>query len=135
MGIASSIFAKQSLLAEKSTSVSDAEVMVTIALPAGHVLTGKAIITLEDISVQDAASVKLASISIPASTLIDDQYTVAVPIDLGLVKPDTSVNVAVHIDSDNNGLLSEGDWISDSIVNAINNNVMSVTVDVVQIGS
>jgi len=40
----------------------------------------------------------------------------------------------VHIDMDNNGLLSDGDWISDSIVNVINNAKMAVAVEITRVG-
>lgn len=136
-GVISNIFAKQTLLAEKNSSASDAEVMVKVALPEGHVLEGEgeAIFTLEDISVQDAPPTVLANVTIPVITLMDNLLQVAVPIDLDLVEPDASINVAVHIDTDSNGLLSDGDWISDSIVNAINNDVMAVAVEIIKIGS
>jgi len=135
VGIATKISAQQAALEEERTLASDAEVIVTIAVPEGNTLTGTAIITLEDITVQDAPSLPLASVSTAVSALMDAQATIAIPIDLSLVDSKADVNVAVHIDADDDGVVSNGDWISDSIVNVINNDKMNVVVEVVQIGA
>lgn len=119
---------------ETQSSPFDEKVTVMIVIPEGKKLTGTAIITLEDITLQDAQSVELASVITPASKLINDQITVEVPIDLRLVNPDAIVNVAVHIDSDDSGDLSNGDWISDSLVSVITNATMIATIDIIQIG-
>ena len=108
--------------------------MVTISVPESEILSGTAIVTLEDVTVQDTPSVSLAKVNVPASTFAHALPTIAIPIDLKSINSDTDVNVAVHIDSDNDGLLSNGDWISDSIVNVINNGKMAVVVDIVKIG-
>ena len=133
-GITGCSSAQQASLDEEKTSSSDAEVMVTISVPEGKTLSGTAIITLEDITIQDTPSVQLATVRVPASTLAYALPTVAIPVDLRSINSDTNVNVAVHIDSDNDGLLSNGDWISDSIVNVINNGQMAVIIDIVKIG-
>jgi len=126
---------KHALLEDKKASASDAEVAVTIAVPEGTSLTGTAIVTLEDIALQDVPSVTLAEVSVATSTFKLAQPTVIVPIDLQLITARTEVNVAVHIDADDDGLLSDGDWISDTLVPAVNNNIKAVVVDVIKIGS
>jgi len=133
--IASNISAQQTLLDNKKALASDTEVVVTIAVPAGNALSGTAIVSLEDITVQDAPAVQLASVSVDVSSLQRTEPTIVIPINLRHITAKTDINVAVHIDADNNGLLSEGDWISDSIVRAISNAKMAVVVDVVRIGT
>jgi len=128
VGIVSKISAQQTSLDKKETSASDAEVTVTIVVPETETLTGTVIVTLEDISIQDQPAVALSSVRVAASTLRHDS-PVVVPINLQLVGTNADVNVAVHIDMDDNALLSDGDWISDSIVNVISNNKMAAVVD------
>jgi len=125
---------EEALLEDENTSSSDAEVVVTIAVPEGETLTGTAIFTLEDLTIQDAPAVELARVTTPASSLMDALPSITIPIDLNLVNPDAEINVAVHIDSDDDGLFSDGDWMSDSIVNVINNGEMAVVIDIVKIG-
>ena len=109
-------------------------VIVTIALPLDTLLTGTTIVTLEDISRQDAASEELAKFAVDSATLKPDEATIAVPIDLAVVSPNATVNVSVHVDMDSDGVLSSGDWISESIVPVITNSKMTATVNIVKIG-
>jgi len=132
-GIAGCNSGGQASLEEENNSSSDAEVIVTIAVPEGETLAGTAIITLEDITMQDAPAVQLASVSAEASSLTHSLPTITIPIDLSLVNAGADINVAVHIDSDNDGRLSNGDWISDTIVNVINNGKMAVVVEIIKI--
>jgi len=135
VGIASDIAAKQKLLsAEAQTPTTSQEIKVTIAVPEDVTLSGTAIITLEDITLLDTSAVELARVVVPASDLEKPNATIAVSVDLRLVKPDATVNVAVLIDVDNSGDLSVGDWISDSLATVINNSKMAVIIGVVRIG-
>lgn len=138
LGITSGLAEKKASTNEEGlagSSGDDAEVVVTVVVPEGETLTGTAIITLQDITLQDAPSVELARETASASTLGSDQTQVAVPVDLSVVKPNASINVAVHIDADDDGSFSNGDWISDSVTNVITNDKMVADVAVVQIGA
>ena len=133
-GIAGSVFTQRDTLsANAQASSAGAEVSVKIIIPSDEALSGTAIITLEDISFQDAPSVELARLEVPASTLTNDQATVAVPIDLQTVDSGADINVAVLIDSDDSGDASPGDWISNSLALVITNDRMEATVDVVRL--
>jgi len=133
-GITNRIFAQQASLAEEKTSF-DIEVMVKVAVPEGNSLSGTAIITLEDTTVQDTASVPLASVKVDASTLVPDHPAIAIPVNPSLVNMNADINVAVHIDTDENGRFSDGDWISDAIVNVITNDKTDAVVGIVRIGA
>ena len=134
VGIAVGVTALQGTVhADAQASSGSAEVSVTIKIPDDETLTGTAIIVIEDISLQDAPSVELARLEVPAASLVDNQAAVSIPIDVQSVDPDATINVAVLIDADDSGAMSAGDWISDSLVPVINNLIMKVSVDVVKI--
>lgn len=134
LGVASTHADKLALSVKDNQSVlSGSEVIVTIIVPEGTELTGTAIITLEDITFQDQPSVELAKASAPASALLNAQSTIAVPFDLQVIDPKATINVAVHIDADNSGTITDGDWLSDSIVIVINNSKFDVAVSLVKI--
>ena len=134
VGIAGSVFTQRDTLsANAQASSAGAEVSVKIIIPAAETLTGTAIITLEDISFQDAPSVELARLEIPASSLTADKASVAVPIDLQTVDSSADITVAILIDSDDSGDASAGDWISNTLALVINNSRMEVSMDVVRI--
>ena len=49
--------------------------------------------------------------------------------------PNAIINASVHVDADTDGTLSDGDWISDSIVPVVSNSKMSATISIVEVGT
>jgi len=115
--------------------VSPSDVVVTIALPSGKLLSGTTIVTIEDVSLQDAPSVILARLEVESTTVKSSDGTIVVPIDLSLVPPNAIINASVHVDADSDGTISAGDWISDSVVPVITNSKMSAAISIVEIGT
>ena len=111
------------------------EVIVTIAMPSGLTAKGVVVVTLEDITLPDVPAKELARVRVATSALQASRGSVVVPVDLKLIKSNAMINAAVHIDIDNNGIVSDGDWISDSIVLVITNSKMRATIDVVKVGT
>ena len=135
-GIAGSfIVGQHTLSANAQTSPAGAEVSVTIKMPEDAIIAGTVIIVLEDITFQDVPSVELARLEVPATSLLDNQAEVVIPIDLQAVNSEAIINVAVLIDADNSGAASNGDWISDSLVPVITNSKMKVSVNVARINA
>lgn len=107
-------------------------VSVTVDLPPGVELAGTAIVALEDITYADAEAIEIASVELPVAQLIENDHRVDVFLPLPL---DGSVEVTatVHIDIDENGVFSTGDWISPELAMVAPGSNPEVTVNVVQI--
>jgi len=133
-GCVSESFANQEPTKE-GEHVSPSDVVVTIVLPSGKSLSGTTVVTLEDVSLQDAPSEILARSEVASNTLQSSDGTIVVPIDLSLVSPNAIINASVHVDADTDGTLSDGDWISDSIVPVVSNSKMSATISIVEVGT
>lgn len=95
----------------------DAAEAITVAIdvPPDAELAGTAIIALEDVSLADAGSIQIAAVEVPAGNLaaIDNEVEIILPLPL-----DGTIDVAatVHIDTDESGGFSQGDWISPDLV-------------------
>ena len=86
-------------------------VTVTVDIPADADLFGVAVVALEDISLADAPSVEIARVEMPVEQLAGQGNTVDVFLPLPL-DGTIDVTATVHIDVDENGAFSQGDWIS-----------------------
>lgn len=107
-------------------------VVVTIDVPPEIELAGLAVVSLEDISYADEESVEIATVRVPAADLRnqDNQVEVFLPLPL-----DGSIDVTatVHIDVDESGTVSQGDWISPDLAMVGTGEAASVTVSVVPV--
>lgn len=108
-----------------------AVVAVTIDVPSGVELAGVAIVALEDITVADTEAVEIGRVELPASDLqvLGNEVEVFLPLPL-----DGSIDVTatVHIDVDENGAVSQGDWISPAL-SMVTSDSTAVVVEIVQI--
>lgn len=87
---------------------------VTVDAPEGVELAGVAVIAIEDVSLADAPSVEIARVEVPAAQLAEQpavELFVPVPLDGSI-----DVTATVHIDTDESGSISPGDWISPELV-------------------
>lgn len=107
-------------------------VAVTVDVPEGVQLAGTAIVALEDITYSDVESVEIASVKLPVAELLQQDNVVEVFLPLPL---DGSVDVTatVHIDVDENGVFSQGDWISPELAMVTPAAASAVTVIMIQI--
>ncbi len=107
-------------------------VVVTVALPEGADVAGNAIVALEDITYVDAEAVEIANVTLPVAKLLEQGNEVELFLPLPL---DGSIDVTatVHIDVDENGAFSQGDWISPELAMIAPGEGSQVTVSVVQI--
>jgi len=128
-----SVSAAHATLLTKVAQNPSSAVDVKVNLPVSHALTGKTIVTLEDISVQDVAAGEIARLVIPTSELMANQGLVTIPIGTRSDMLTTSINAAVLVDVDDNGIVSDGDWMSDSIVIVSLGSTAVFTIDLVQI--
>lgn len=107
-------------------------VSVTVDVPEGVQLAGNVIVALEDVTVPEAEAVEVARVELPATNLAaqNNQVDVFLPLPL-----DGSIDVVatVHIDIDENGTFSQGDWISPDLVPVTSQNARAITVIMVQI--
>lgn len=107
-------------------------VTVVVELPANGLLIGTAIIALEDITYTDVAAPELDRIELPVSDLRSQGNMV----DLYLPVPldgQTEVNASVHIDTDSDGAITQGDWISPNIVLVSSFTGSTVVVTIVEV--
>ncbi len=106
-------------------------VSITVDLPEGADIAGTAIVALEDITYADAAAVEIASVNLPVAQLVEQQNQVDIFLPLPL---DGSVEVTatVHIDVDESGSISQGDWISPALA-PVTGAGDSVTVTMIQV--
>lgn len=113
---------------QDSTSV----VSLAIDLPDGVQPAGIVIVALEDVTFADSEIVEIARVELTAADLVARSNRVDMFLPLPL---DGSLDVAAtaHIDVDENGTFSQGDWISPERVPVTNENAGSVTVIMVQI--
>ena len=106
-------------------------VLVTVDVPADVQLAGTAVVALEDITHADRPSVEIASVELPAAELQarDDRVELFLPLPL-----DGSIDVTatVHIDVDENGSVSQGDWISPDLA-MVTAGASEVTVTIVPV--
>ncbi len=86
-------------------------VVVTVDLPPGQTLTGTAVVALEDVTLRDAAALELERVELPVEELVANGGRVEVLLPLPL-DGSLDINAAVHIDVDQDGLVTSGDWIS-----------------------
>ncbi len=89
-------------------------ISVTVDAPDGVELLGTAVIAIEDVSLADASSTEIARVEVPAADVADRTAVdlfVPVPLD-GTIE----VTATVHIDTDESGSVSPGDWISPELV-------------------
>ncbi len=89
-------------------------ISVTVDAPAGVELSGTAVIAIEDVSLADAPSTEIARVEVPAAQLAGSSAVdlfVPVPLDGSI-----EVTATVHIDTDDSGSISPGDWISPELV-------------------
>jgi hypothetical protein len=86
-------------------------VTVTVDIPADAELFGVAVVALEDVSLADAPSVEIARVEMPVDQLAGQGNKVDVFLPLPL-DGTIDVTATVHIDVDENGAFSQGDWIS-----------------------
>ena len=107
-------------------------VEVTVGLPPDTELVGKAIITLEDISLADTESVEIARVEMPIAELAAQDHRVQVFLPLPL-DGSVDVNAAVHLDIDENGSFSPGDWISPGLALVTPESASNIVIDVVPI--
>ncbi len=107
-------------------------VNVKVGLPPDTELVGKAIITLEDISLADVESVEIARVELPIAELAAQDHRVEVFLPLPL-DGSVEVNAAVHLDIDENGSFSPGDWISPGLALVTSETAPNIVVDVVPI--
>jgi hypothetical protein len=90
-------------------------VRVTVEAPPEAGLAGRVIITLEDVSLSDVPSSVISRVELPAAELQTQANTVDVYLPLPL-DGSVDVNAAVHVDVDESGTVSMGDWISSTLV-------------------
>lgn len=107
-------------------------VTVTVDLPADVELFGVAVVALEDISLADAPSVEIARVEIPVDQLAGQNNTVDVFLPLPL-DGTIDVTATVHIDVDENGTFSQGDWISPDLAMVTPESQSNIVVDLVRI--
>lgn len=90
-------------------------VTVIVDRPDGVELFGTAIVALEDVSLSDAPSIEIARVEVPTADLAAMNDTVEIFLPLPL---DGSIDVTatVHIDTDESGTFSQGDWISPELI-------------------
>lgn len=107
-------------------------VLVTVDVPAETELLGTAVVSLEDISYSDTESIEIASVRVPAAELQSQDNKVEVFLPLPL---DGSIDVtaAVHIDVDESGTISPGDWISPELAMVAPGEASEVTVSIVPV--
>ena len=107
-------------------------VSVTVDLPADVELAGRAIVTLEDVTYSDIDAAEIARVELTAADLRTRGDTVDVVVPLPL-DGTVDINAAVHLDVDESGTLSQGDWISSELAPVTAAAAGAVTVRVVQI--
>ncbi len=107
-------------------------VEVTVALPPDTDLVGEAVITLEDVSLADTESVEITRVELPIEDLAAQDHRVEVFLPLPL-DGSVDVNAAVHLDIDEDGSFSPGDWISPELVLVTPESAANVVVEVVPI--
>ncbi|MGI9596858.1 MAG: hypothetical protein ACR2QK_11900 [Acidimicrobiales bacterium] len=107
-------------------------VLVTVDLPEGADLAGTVVVALEDITYADVDAIEIASVELSVAQLLEQENRVEVFLPLPL---DGSVDVTatVHIDVDENGSFSQGDWISPEVAMVTPDSASEVTVTMVQI--
>lgn len=107
-------------------------VSITVDVPEGVQLAGTAIVALEDVTFSDAESVEVARVEVSAADLAarNNQVDLFLPLPL-----DGSLDIVatVHIDVDENGTFSQGDWISPDLAPVTSQNAAAVSVIMVQI--
>ncbi|MEL7156972.1 MAG: hypothetical protein AAFN30_10275 [Actinomycetota bacterium] len=100
--------------AEADPAITDF-VLVKVQLPADQALTGTVIVALEDVSLADAAPIELERVEMPVNDLIvaggEVEVFLPVPLDGSL-----DINASAHVDVDQDGAISAGDWISTELV-------------------
>lgn len=106
-------------------------IAVTVDVPSGAVLAGTAIVALEDVTIADVEAIEIGRVELPAADLEAQNNRVELFLPLPL---DGSIDVTatVHIDVDENGTFSQGDWISPALA-MVTVGTESVTVEIVQI--
>lgn len=107
-------------------------VNVTVGVPPDTDLAGNAIITLEDVTLVDTESLEIARVEIPISELAAQDHQVEMFLPLPL-DGSIEVNAAVHLDIDENGSFSPGDWISPDLAMVTSESAANIVVDVVPI--
>ena len=107
-------------------------ITVVVELPSDQLLEGMVIVALEDISYTDVSSPELGRVELSVSELRSQgnrvEIYLPVPIDSGI-----DINASVHIDSDRDGTISTGDWISPDIVLVSAFTGLTVSVAIVQV--
>lgn len=106
-------------------------VSVAVDVPVGTELAGTAIVALEDASLSDVESVEIARVELPAADLAANGNVVEVFLPLPL-DGTLDITATVHIDVDENGSFSQGDWISPELT-PVNGGDGAVTVTIVPI--
>ncbi|MEM8926178.1 MAG: hypothetical protein AAGD35_21960 [Actinomycetota bacterium] len=88
-------------------------VTVVVELPEG-VVDGTVAVVLEDITLADAEALELERVEMTTAELIEREGRVdvllPVPLDGTL-----DLNAAVHVDVDNDGTVTAGDWVSPAL--------------------
>lgn len=107
-------------------------VRVVVELPPDIDLAGNVIVALEDITYSDTEAVEIARLELPVAQLIEQGNQVEMFLPLPL---DGSVDVTatVHLDVDENGTFSQGDWISPELAMVTPETSSNVIVNLVQI--
>lgn len=107
-------------------------VSVKVDLPDDVELFGVAVVALEDISLADAPSIEIARVEVPVGQLATQDNTVEVFLPLPL-DGTIDVTATVHIDVDENGAFSQGDWISPELAMVTPESQSNIVVNLVRI--
>lgn len=107
-------------------------VSIMVDLPEGADLAGIAIVALEDVTMADAEAIQIASLELPVDQLAAQNNMVEVFLPLPL-DGSVAITATVHIDVDENGSFSQGDWISPDLVPVTTETASEITVKMVQI--
>jgi hypothetical protein len=107
-------------------------VSVVVELPADRALAGMAIVTLEDVSYADVPASELGRVELPVDELLDQGAMVEIFLPIPL-DGSIDVNAAVHIDVDEDGAVSQGDWVSPDLVLVTAFTGSTVSVPIIQV--
>lgn len=111
---------------------SPAVVIVTVDVPDEMDRAGLAIVALEDVTLSDVESVEIGRVELPVADLVAQDNTVEVFLPLPL-DGTIDVTATVHIDIDESGSLSPGDWISNELAPVTPETASTITVGIVRI--
>ena len=109
-------------------------VTVLVDLPSDQSLEGLAIVVLEDVSYASVSARELFRVELRVSELRTQGNMVDVYLPVPL-DGDIAVNVSVHIDTDTDGAISQGDWISPNNVLVTSMSEFPVSVPIAEVQS